>query len=100
MGGNYFAEGPRWWYAATLWRAAEASPVEEMPVDGLIDAELRRFLDADIYCPVTLMPSGHLCDGYHRVVKAVMTGQKTIKVKRIVTLPEPDGFTGSGGPDE
>jgi hypothetical protein len=41
--------------------------------------------------PVIMTPQGWIMNGWHRVARAVLAGEKTIKAKRLIKLPEPDG---------
>ena len=40
--------------------------------------------------PVIMCPGGRIMDGMHRVCKALILGEKTIKVKKFDELPTPD----------
>lgn len=47
-----------------------------------------RVNDADMNFPIILDEYGYICDGWHRVMKALITNKKTIKAVRILELPE------------
>ena len=38
------------------------------------------------------MPSGFIADGWHRIAKAILRGDETIKCVRLKTMPEPDSI--------
>lgn len=44
---------------------------------------------ADMQYPVILDDTGYICDGWHRVVKAIVNGDKSIKAVRLTVMPEP-----------
>ena len=50
---------------------------------------LKRVEKADLSYPVILDSSGYICDGWHRVAKAILQGRTTIKAKRLLVMPEP-----------
>lgn len=45
---------------------------------------------ADLGCPIILDEDGELMDGRHRLMKAMLTGEKTIKAVRFGENPQPD----------
>ena len=95
----------KWWWTRNLVRESkdlEVFDLDLMSVDlGVMPWECKSILyfaghmldvnNCNLKYPVILAPSGWVMDGWHRVVKAVMQGKKTIKAVRFVTLPEPDG---------
>lgn len=46
--------------------------------------------ESDLAFPIILDSAGRIFDGMHRVVKALLLGNKTIKAVRFVQDPEPD----------
>ncbi len=40
--------------------------------------------------PIIQAPSGWILDGWHRICKAILNGDETIKAKRLKFLPEPN----------
>lgn len=48
----------------------------------------RRIENADLSHPIILDDEGSICDGRHRVAKAILTGAKAIKAKRLTVMPE------------
>ena len=81
--------------------AARDLPVQEMPLDQVYTAycspaedTLRDFVahcrmvnDADLAFPVLMNENGALIDGKHRLAKAMMLGEKTLKFRRFDTDP-------------
>jgi hypothetical protein len=62
-------------------------------------AEHARLIEeADLGHPIILSSDGHIMDGMHRVLKALMLGESHIRAVRFLTDPEPD-FVGVD-PDE
>lgn len=45
---------------------------------------------ADLSFPIILCTNGRVMDGMHRVAKAYLQGDKTIKAIRLSRMPEPD----------
>ena len=92
------------WKDTTLIEAAkglEARPfnVSEISLDEVIHWSLinirdyivhyKRVQDADCSFPIILRSDGYLMDGYHRIIKAKITGE-TLTAKQFVKNPEPD----------
>lgn len=51
--------------------------------------EMKRVQNADLSFPIILDNEGFICDGWHRVAKAILEGRKIIKAKRLEVMPEP-----------
>jgi len=49
---------------------------------------IKRMNDADLSHPVILDDMGFICDGWHRVLKAVVAGDEFIYGRRLTTMPE------------
>lgn len=49
----------------------------------------KRVEKADLSYPVILDDRGYVCDGWHRVAKAILEGRTAIKAKRLLVMPEP-----------
>ena len=93
------------WAVEDLWDAAAKLPVYEVPLVGFDidimpwDGVGRNFKDflahvqlvkkADLKYPIILTPSGSIADGRHRLAKAIIDGHSTIKIVRLVDMPEP-----------
>lgn len=50
----------------------------------------KRALNSDLRYPILLDPDGYICDGWHRLAKALIKGNTTIKAIRMESMPEPD----------
>ncbi len=48
-----------------------------------------RVNNADLKYPIILDDEGFICDGWHRVAKAILNGQTHIKAVRLEVMPEP-----------
>lgn len=48
----------------------------------------KRIEAADLRYPIILDDMGYVCDGWHRIAKAILLGHSTIKAKRLVVMPE------------
>lgn len=90
------------WSVANLIEDARDLPIMEIPLEHLnIDKELdamnlRAFVahlkhvrDADLKYPIILDENGSIFDGFHRVAKALLLGEKTIKAVRFESDPPP-----------
>ena len=51
---------------------------------------LKRIENCNYDNPIILTPTGYICDGWHRVVKAIVEGRETITAVRLLVMPEPD----------
>lgn len=103
---QYFVDGHEAWKVETLWEAAEDLPAYDVPLVGMnIDispwddvtnnfldylSHVKLIMNADLDYPIILTPLGSIADGRHRIGKAIIEGQTTIKVKRLPFMPEPD----------
>lgn len=68
-----------WWYER-----------ESEPTVRSIVGHVRLMHAVDLAYPIIIDPDGRLMDGMHRVAKALLLGQATIKAKRLPVMPEPD----------
>ena len=48
----------------------------------------KRVMDADLKYPVILDQYGYICDGWHRVMKALIQNKKSIKAIRLLEMPD------------
>jgi hypothetical protein len=48
----------------------------------------KRVKDTDLKYPILLDDRGCICDGWHRVAKAIIEGKKYIKAIRIEEMPD------------
>jgi hypothetical protein len=74
----------------------------DLPLDGINITDLmwrinstydfithyKRVKDTDLKYPILLDDRGCICDGWHRVAKAIIEGKKYIKAIRIETMPD------------
>ena len=63
-------------------------PWGDMTIKNFI-YHMARIERASMDHPVILDDEGYICDGWHRVSKAILAGEKTIKAKRLTFMPEP-----------
>ncbi len=98
-----FQVGDRRYSVQDLVKASEGLEVFDMPLVGLhllhpiCQNNLKSFLyhykrvdNADLQYPVIIDDCGYICDGWHRVAKAILLGHTTIKAKRLIVMPEPE----------
>ncbi len=97
----------KWWYVQTLVDACKSFSVCEYDIElDSIDLSvcpwgslnMRCFIqeiliieDTDLKYPIIVSPGGWIMDGWHRVVRAILDGKKTIKAVRLSSLPGYDG---------
>lgn len=53
-----------------------------------IVSHMRRVNDAEMKYPIVLDNTGYICDGWHRLVKAILNGDETIRAKRLLVMPD------------
>lgn len=98
--------GNKSWSLSTLLKASESLEEFDLHLMSLdIDKYPWKFSDwnfntflyhcnrmdnTDLKYPVLLTPDGYICDGWHRLAKAILKGKKTIKAKRFKIMPEED----------
>lgn len=89
---------------ARLVDDAKELPVFEVPLAALdlsshpwdgddmfaLAFHVKKCMEADLSCPILLDWRGGIADGRHRVMKAIATGKRTIKARRMTWRPEPD----------
>jgi hypothetical protein len=75
----------------------------DMPIAGIdIGVQVWGYMDIKGFCyhvlrmnkadhsfPVILDDTGYICDGWHRLAKAIIEGKETIKAIRLTVMPEP-----------
>lgn len=64
-------------------------PNQQSTTQDLIDHFIL-IQEADLSYPIILCSEGRIMDGMHRVAKAKMLGQETIKALQFIVDPEPD----------
>lgn len=96
-------EGHRY-SVARLVDDSKSLPVFEIPLAALdltgqpwdgenlfhLSFHVKKCMEANLDFPILLDWYGGLADGRHRVLKALATGKRTIKARRMTWKPEPD----------
>ncbi|MDO8960085.1 MAG: hypothetical protein Q7U85_10160 [Rhodocyclaceae bacterium] len=90
------------WSVARLFELARDLQIMEVPLDHLhlyytyekltlreMVTHMQAVNDADLDKPIILDEDGELMDGRHRLMKAMLTGAKTIKAVRFDENPSP-----------
>lgn len=97
----------RRWRVPDLWAAAKQLPIESILIASLpeisdswiaflddpthpeVSQEWTRIQEASLNYPILLSPCGYVMDGYHRLAKAILLGQKHLLGQRFTdeTLP-------------
>lgn len=91
------------WSVARLFTLSKPLPVMDIPLAHLniyhqyekltlrdMVMHMRAVNDADLKTPIILDEDGEIMDGRHRIMKALLTGAKTIKAVRFESNPSPD----------
>jgi hypothetical protein len=97
------------WDVDSLIAASSSLPVREVPLDSIADVDtdfwfkfgpvptVRRIIDhvrliqeVDLSHPIILGSDGRVMDGMHRISRAILDGQSTIKAVQFLDEPEPD----------
>lgn len=100
---EYFGRlGKHKWRCTRLFQLAASMPVMEIPLDHLnvyntydkltlreMVMHMKAVQDADLSYPIILDEDGEIMDGRHRIMKAILTGAKTIKAVRFDENPSP-----------
>ena len=104
--GRYTDSEGYYWSVTRLIEHSKDLPVFEIPLAGIhigekvfaesktaraIAEHVKRVNETSLEWPVILDPDGFIMDGWHRVVKALVQGDKTIKAVRFAKLPCSDG---------
>ena len=92
----------------SLLKAAEGLPIIDYKIDTeklleeLINWQLKNFRDylvhykrvneADLSQPLILRSDGYIMDGWHRIIKALHQGLKSLPAKRFIIDPAPDSI--------
>ena len=95
--------GRHHWSVSRLFELSRHLPVMEVPIDHLnlyytyekltlreLVMHMRAVEAADFSFPIILDEDGELMDGRHRLKKAKLLGEKTIKAVRFDENPSPD----------
>lgn len=102
-------EGLDAWDVDRLIELSAGLPVEDLPLESIDDVDtvywfdelhrptvraviehVRLIEEVDLAYPIILGPDGRVMDGMHRIARAVLEGQQTIRAVRFAELPEPD----------
>ena len=90
------------WSVPRLFELSRNLPVMDVPLDHLnvfyryekltlrdMVTHMQAVNDADLLAPIILDEDGELMDGRHRLMKAMLLGEKTIKAVRFDENPAP-----------
>lgn len=105
---DYYTDGKHRWSIARLVDLARDLPTFDCPIASLDLSgviwhgqdifcqafNVKRVMESDLAYPILLDWRGSIADGRHRVIKAIVEGQRTIKAKRFTFRPDPDGPEG------
>lgn len=115
----FFSDGRAIWYIDRLWLAAKDLPIEDLPVSQVRELDevcwfsdawgkkptcraviehCQRIMAADLSFPIILSPKGEVLDGVHRIAKAMLAGQMSVRAVRFTTMPPPDDLIPPGDP--
>lgn len=105
-GENTYIAGKKEWEISTLIKATEGLETYDFDLMSIdLDSypwkfedwnfmsflhHLQRMDKTDLNIPIIITPFGYICDGWHRVAKAIIEGKSTIKAYRLKVMPEPD----------
>jgi hypothetical protein len=104
--GRYTDQDGYYYSVTRLIEHSKGLPIFEIPLAGIFIGEkvfpesrtardiaehVKRVNETSLEYPILLDPNGFIMDGWHRVVKALVTGEKTIKAVRFKELPTYDG---------
>ena len=100
--GKYTDDSGQYWAVTRLIEHSKGLPVFEIPLAGIfigatifkesrtaraIAEHVKRVNETSLEYPILLDPDGFIMDGWHRVVKALVTGDETIKAVRFTEMP-------------
>lgn len=99
---NSFRDGDDKWSVYDLIELSEKYKPFDLPLAGIDlsgkpwgDISVKGFAyhmirvnDADLKYPIILDDEGYICDGWHRLVKAIINGDATIKAIRLPIMPK------------
>lgn len=101
---NNFNIGNKVYSAFSLIEHSKQFTIFKMPLSGIDLSNLpwgerininsfcyhvNRINKADLSKPILFDEDGYLCDGWHRVVKAITNNIETLPAIRLETMPEP-----------
>jgi len=98
----------KWWYIQTLINYVKdnKSPEYDLQLDsvdlGVMPWSMKTILhfiqhsidieNVTFRYPVIVSPSGWVLNGWHRIIKAILTNKTSIKAVRILDMPQHDGI--------
>lgn len=96
-----FEDGKKRWFVTRLFEKVKDLPVQEMPLTGLntynlhpqpksmnsFVSHVEKVNNADLSKPIILDDEGYVMDGRHRIAKALLDGEETIKFVRFEETP-------------
>lgn len=96
--------GGKHWDSTTLYTAAKDLPTFDLPLIGIatdflpwvlnnfsdVIYHLKRIENVKLEHPIILDTNGIVIDGWHRIAKAVLKGDTTIKATRLKQMPLAD----------
>ncbi len=99
---QYYESSGNSWSVSRLFELSRNLPVMEVPLEHLYMAyeydnvslldmvmHMQAVNDADLSKPIILSENGVIMDGRHRLMKALLTGQNSIKCVRFERTPQP-----------
>jgi len=107
--GKYTDSDGYYWAVPRLIEHSKNFPVFEISVAGIyigsrvfsesrtarsIAEHVKRVNETSLEYPIIMDPDGFIIDGWHRVIKALVNGVKTIKAVRFESMPASDGKDG------
>ena len=94
--------GRHHWSVPRIIEMSKGLEVREVPIDFLnvrdrfknlslreMAMHIKAVDEANLSCPIILDEDGEIMDGRHRIIKALVLGEKTIKVVRFDENPTP-----------
>lgn len=98
-----FTVGDKSYLVKDLIEISKDLPVFDIPLAGIDLSRMpwtindikdfchhyKRVSEADSKYPIILDSTGYICDGWHRLTKAILNGDSHIKAVRLTTMPEP-----------
>lgn len=104
---NRYVRGTNVWSASNLvqWCKEKEYPIFKLPLAGIdlsrnsweinclydFIYHMKRSVNVDKQYPIILDETGQICDGLHRICKAIVDGDTEIDAIRIENMPCPDG---------
>jgi hypothetical protein len=100
--GRYTNDSGEVWTITRLIEHSKGLKPFDMPIAGIyigckvfsesrtarsIAEHVKRVNETDLQYPILLDPDGFIMDGWHRVIKALVAGDETIKAVRFESMP-------------